>query len=61
MGAGAGIMNSNSNKGLKSGAAVRNSSYAGPTGAGSSSARGAQAPQSLSKDMLTSLDNYNRI
>ena len=53
-------MNSNSNKGLNKGA-VRNSSYAGPKGAGSSSARGGQPPQALSKDMLMSLDNYNRI
>ena len=37
--AGGGIINSNSNKGIKVGAA-RNSSYAGPRGAGSSSARG---------------------
>lgn len=58
--AGGGIINSNSNKGLKTGA-QRNSSYAGPRGAAPSSARGGQQPAALSKDMLTSLDNYNRI
>ena len=58
--AGGGIVGSSNSRVVK-GSAIRNSSYSGPGPSGAGSARGAQRGAPLSKDLLASLDNYNKI
>ena len=60
--AGGGIIGSKANSRAATGsAAARNASYSGPGPSGAGSARAAQRGAPLSKDMLASLDNYNKI